>query len=511
MNKEDPVLTHQDCPECNHKGCFSIWADGGYFCQSCGHKPKPEERRMTRGPRPYTLDSLTEESRPYRSISQKAVDKYGIKTTLDSDGKEVHRVYPYPHKNKYRKLPKDFKADGLNAGFSNNHLFGMDKFNAGSSKYITIVEGEDDAPSAYDMLGRQYPVVAIPGSSVSKDLLKNCHDYLDSFEQIVVASDGDDAGEKAATILAAAFPNKVYRVKLTTRNDPNEYLEHGEQKDFKYAWINRSKYVPEFDTSTSEQFISLLDEEDSTYVPTGIQEYDEKHLGLFRGHVTLFQAPEGTGKTELIHYLEHHFIVNHPSVPFATCHLEESKMRTALAWVSYDLQKNVTRKDLITDRKEVEESLKKLTSSEDTHLFSIGTDEDPLVLLDRIKYYVNVCGCEYVFIEPIQDLAQQYSGNESTERFLSKIAVNLARIASDLNVGIVMIGHENDEGQISDCRKLSKQASVVVRLERDISNPDEDIRNTTTLMSKKNRPSSFVGYGGQVKFDADSFTLKEVL
>ena len=92
---------------------------------------------------------------------------------------------------------------------------------------------------------------------------------------------------------------------------------------------------------------------------------------------------------------------------------------------------------------------------------------------------------------------------------MSKIAVNLSRIASELNIGIILIAHENDDGLVSDCRKLSKQASVVVRLERDIDNPDPIIRNVTTLKSKKNRPSSFVGYGGQVYFDEPTFTLKE--
>lgn len=516
LNKEPPIATHQDCPSCGHQGCLTVWANGSMKCHSCGdpslHKPNSTGGTIMHKEAPPHMEDTTvytEKKESYRSIPKSAVDKYGITTSYNDKGEAVRRVYPYPHKSKYRHLPKDFSK---NRGFTTDHLFGMDKFNAGSSKYITIVEGEDDVPSAYTMLGERSPVVGLPGAGISSALLKNCKEYLDSFEQIIVATDNDEAGINAANKLASVFPNKVYKVPFTKHNDPNEYLVAGDESDFKFAWINRTKFVPEFDISTPDAYLKLLREgDDDEYIPTGIQEYDDKHLGLFQGHFTLFTAPEGTGKTELFHYFEHHLIKNYPDVPFASCHLEETQRRTTLAWASYDLDKNVTRKDLIKDMDEVEKSVEKMTKGEQVHLFKIGTDEDPMVLIERINYYVEVCGCKYVFIEPIQDLAQQYHGPESTERFLSKIAVNLARLASEKNVGIVAIAHENDEGLVSDCRKLSKQASVLVRLERDIENADEDVRNTTTLRSKKNRPSSFVGYGGQIKFNSDTFTLKEII
>lgn len=494
--------THATCPDCGHHGCLTVWANGGSHCHSCGAK---------KGPAGFSLGEVSEETfskviKEYRNLHKKAVDKYKI-YTLQNESGEYARLYPYPHNTKRRVLPKDFSD---NKGFTNDHLFGMDKFNAGSSKTITIVEGEDDTPAAWQMLGGTNPVVGLPGASISNALLMNCHGYLDSFEQIIVATDGDDAGEKAANRLAAVFPNKVYRVHLTLHNDPMEYLKNKDVAQFRDAWFHRSKYVPDFDTNTPEQFVKVLREmKDDEFVPSGIGAFDKEHLGLFQGHVTLFQAPEGTGKTELFHFFEYHMMTNYPDVPFASLHLEESKKRTILGWASYHLSKNVTRMDLIEDLNEVEEAISDITANENAHLFSLGTDEDPMNLLDRIKYYATVCGCKYIFIEPIQDLAQQYYGPENTERFLSKVAVNLARMATELNIGIVLIGHENDEGLISDCRKLSKQASVVVRLERDIENPDDTVRNTTTLWSKKNRPTSFVGYGGQMLFDPSTFTMEE--
>lgn len=824
------LVSHGTCPSCGHKDCYSEWESGGSHCHSCGEQTKGK----TSDSNPLADSHKTSLSK-YRDLNQQVIDKYQVSTHFDSEGKEFKREYSYPHMSKFRVLPKDFTK---NFGFKADHLYGMDKFNAGSSKNLTIVEGEDDTHAAWQMLGGTTPVVGLPSATISADLLKKCHDYISSFDSIIIATDNDDAGDKAASRLAAAFYDKnVYRVQLTKYNDPMEYLQNKDVNEFKFAWANKVKFVPDFDTSTPDGYLKLIEEEDDDeYIPTGFIDYDREHLGLFQGHVTMFLAPEGTGKclhpdqrvllssgksspakdvkkgmrllgpdgtsrivlsttsgqegmyqitptkgtpwvcnashilslvhsvtgevtnisvkeylkespdfkrhnlqyranlinsfdhlntkgvydpyvvgaylgdghthrcavslgpkkketmdylvsyfkdhgykinlvpstgctevqvsngwkrdsfwsyikefveeerkvpedykfshyqeralllaglldtdgsissksgaeitqksnqlaedicfiarslglaaykkekivsgktyyrvsisgnlkdtiptkrlvfsdrlqkkstlrtgikvtplgegsycgftldgdslflledftvthnTELFHYFEHHLIKNHPDVPFATCHLEETKRRTLLGWVSYDLNKNVTRKDLIRDPAEVNASVQRLTENEQAHLFKIGTDEDPLVILDRIKYYANVCGCKYVFLEPIQDLAQQYYGPDSTERFLSKIAVNLARIASELGIGIVLIGHQNDEGLVSDCRKLSKQASVVVHMVRDMEAKDPIEKNTTRLYSKKNRPTAHIGFAGELLFNPDTFTIKE--
>lgn len=451
---------------------------------------------------------LTQVTKQVRGVPAEVCEVYGVTVAVGEEGDVAH-IYPYPHASKIRVLPKDFSK---NSGMKNDYLFGMDKFNAGSSKAITVVEGEVDALSAYEMLGRKWPVVALPGASISRGLLKQCHDYLNSFQQIVVCSDADDAGEKAATTLARTFPNKVYRVSMTTHNDPNEYLQAGSKSDFLYAWINRSKYVPEWDTNTSEQFLRILDEgQDSVYIPTGISDFDRLGLGLMQGHLTVFDAPEGVGKTELMRKLEYNLIENHPDVPFAFCHLEETNMRSILGLASYKLGKNVTRRELFQDnQEEVREAIRQMTEKENMHQFSIGTDEDPMVLVERIKYYANVCGCKYVFFEPIQDLAHQRNSEDgTTEQFLSKLSVQLSRTAAETGVGIITIAHQNADGDIRDCKLIGKQASVRVSLQRDMQAVDEETKNTTDLTFMKNRPVGPVGFAGQLIFDLDSFTLSE--
>jgi len=94
-------------------------------------------------------------------------------------------------------------------------------------------------------------------------------------------------------------------------------------------------------------------------------------------------------------------------------------------------------------------------------------------------------------------------------RLLSELSTKLARLATELGVGIVSIAHENDDGQIRDCRMIGKRASVVIKLQRDKLAEDIDTKNTTHILVDKNRPVGPTGYGGMLEFHPESFTLSE--
>lgn len=457
----------------------------------------------------YKPETEYEEVRKeYRGIKKEAIDKYEIGTSKSLEtGEDIRRVYPYPHKDKYRILPKDFSK---NLGFTTDHLFGMDKFNAGSSKYLTIVEGEEDAPSAYQMLGHKLPVVALPGAGVSHKLLQNCHEYIDSFQCIVLCTDNDKAGDTAADKIASAFPNKTYRVKLSKHNDANAFLEAGDAEEFVWAWRNtKEKYVPAGIFNTPDQFKGILkDKEVNTYVPTPIEELNDSIKGIMKGHLTVITAPEGQGKTELLRALEYQ-VLKTTDMKIAALHMEESKRTFLLALACYEMNENVRDPDTTVPDGVIEEVIENLTKDERLFLFDFNVDDDPLHILDKVRYFSEACDCDFIFIDPIQQLAYGKDRDSSEERTLSQIAVQLEKLATQFNIGIVLTTHVNDEGQIRSSRMIGKAASVRIDLKRDHLNKDPEIRNTTTLTVSKNRPTSQTGYGGQVLFDPDTFTIRE--
>lgn len=505
---DKPIKTHQTCPECGHHGCLSIWSDGGMKCHSCGYT-KGSGKTGDDGAY-YGIDPNIKTSKhvPYRNLDLDVVKLYDIKTGFDASGTEVRREYLYPHGTKTRYLPKDFSK---NRGFKANRLFGMDKFPTGSSKTITITEGEDDAPAAYQMLNKRSPVVSLPGAGISSDLIQECSDYLNGFEQIVVCTDNDKAGESAAKRLATAFPNKVYLCRMSEYKDPQEFLEAGKQREFFFMWNNRKKHVPADFWNTPDQFTDILNKTTTQeFIETPISELNSVTSGLAKGHLTVITGPEGQGKTEVLRFFEHHILKNHPDKVIGVLHMEESRKTCLESYACYELGENIRNPHHKVPRKDIDKAITDLTKNHNLWLFDFHIDEDPLAILDKVRYLTVACECDFIFIDPIQQLAYGKQRDQSEEQTLSQISVQLERLATELNVGIVMTTHVNDDGQTRSSRMIGKSASVRIDLNRDHMNPDEDIRNRTRLSVSKNRPTGTTGYAGDLLFDPKTFTISEV-
>jgi twinkle protein len=488
--------THQNCPSCGHKDCLTEFSNGNTFCHSCGHT-------TVTGSNVEYLSIFKE----HRKVPVSVQKFYNSQTIVDKKNNYAGRVYNYPHRPKFRWGDKDFTK---NSGFTNDHLFGMDKFNSGSKTTITIVEGEEDALAAYYMLGSKEAVVALPGSSVSHNLLKNCKEYLDSFKSIVLVPDNDDAGQKIIEPFTTLFPNRVYVVKLDKHKDPCDFLSNGDEKDFLWAWRNRQKCVPPNIYNTEEQFEEILaDKTINSYIETPCEFLNDTIKGLMTGHLYLVTGKEGQGKTEVLRYLKHHILKNHSHINVASSFMEESKQNSLKTLACYELGENVRDPETKVDDKDILKSVKNLLHNNQLYLFDLTEDQDPLILLEKIRYLATACNVKYFFIDPIQQLAYDSNNVMSVEQTLTKLIVKLENLVTDLDICVVISSHVNDEGETRSCRMIGKSCSVRLDLERDHMNVDEDIRNTTKVFCSKNRPTSKTGLAGILKFNLDTFTITE--
>ena len=524
-------LPHQPCPYtfCGSSDAFCWNTEHRYGqCHSC-HNAYPSKGKMSKlfdwVPETYPLKEkrvlqVIENLNPKeetgywkyvgsRKVTAKTMEFYGVKTYVEDDLPTKH-TYVYPDGScKTRFFPKEFATSN---GFKSDKLFGMDKFPAGSAQAVTITEGELDAMSGFQMMGSKYPFVSLPSATPNKKLLENCKEWLGSFKKIYLSLDADDKAEKFAVALMNLFPNRVYKVPHDVYKDANDFLQDDATEQYSKAWFNAGLYTPDNIYATEEDFLELLhDTPDHTYVPTGIVGLDEKILGVMQGHFTVIKAPTGIGKSEFMRYLEYNFIKNYPEIRFATWHLEETKLRSLLGVVSYYLNDNLTRKDLINEKDrlaDVEKAIKYITHNTGYMQFHLREEDGPDELIEQIRVLTQVYGCKYIFFEPIQDVVT-VSSDESKEAILADLSVRLSKLAADLNVGIVTIGHTNDNGDFKYCRMIGQRASVIIDLERDKEATDLIERNTTRLVVKKNRPCGLEGNAGELLFDGDTFTLKE--
>jgi hypothetical protein len=518
-------LSHQPCPyeDCGSSDAFKWWGnDGNGYCHSCsGNYPKDNRRLFSWAKEKYPTmekdgyDNLRSMIRPvptsqktykeYRGITAQTMQEFDVVTD------DFTQEYTYPSGGKKVRMLAD-KKFFTKDGFKGDELFGMNLFPAGCSKFVTITEGEVDAMSAWQMLKSNWttPVVSLPSATPSKKLWENCKEWLDSFEKIILSVDKDDAGNALADRMSRLFPNRVYRVDHGTYKDANDFLQAGKAQDFKSSWWKPTKHTPENIINTADQFLKLYeDTPEHVYVPTGIQALDDKILGLMQGHFTMFKAPTGIGKTELMRYLE--FQMLQRGIPIATWHLEETKLRSLLGLASYQLNDNVTRRDLIDDKgmdQQVRQAIVDLTKGENLYQFYLQDGQGADELCDQIRFFSQACDCKFVFFEPIQDVI---TGTEdSKEAELANLSVRLSKLAAELNIGIVSIGHTNENGDFKYCKMIGQRASVIVNLHRDKESDDMEERNTTYLKIEKNRPSSEEGYAGKLRFNYDTFTLREV-
>jgi len=442
-----------------------------------------------------------------RGIQEYTMRDYNVMTYDD------RQEYVYPSGGiKVRNL--DQKAFYAKDGFKGDELFGMNLFPAGCSKMVTITEGELDALSAAQMLKSQYtnPVVSLPSATPSKKLWENCKEWLDSFEKIILSVDTDDAGNALADRMARLFPNRVYRVQHGEYKDANDFLQAGKEREFKNLWWKPVKHTPENILNTSDEFLKLYtDTPEHTYYPTGIQALDDKILGLMQGHFTVFKAPTGIGKTELMRYMEYSMLQQ--GIPIAAWHLEETKLRSLLGLVSYEIGDNLTRRDLIEEKGAdslVREAIVNITKDENFYQFYLGDGQGTDELIDQIRFFSQACDCKFVFFEPIQDVVVGTS-DESKEAMLADLSIRLSKLAAELNVGIVTIAHTNENGDPKYCKMIGQRASVIIDLNRDKEADSIEERNTTYLKVEKNRPCSEEGLAGMLRFSTDTFTLREII
>ena len=517
-------IGHQPCPmvSCGSSDAFSWNTDGFGKCHACnqGYPTKRETFSWAKEKYPVGDKMAVAEFTPKR-IESPTEGRYLAMRGITASTMEDFKVYTYEDRQEYvypsggikvRRL--DEKAFYAKAGFKGDELFGMNLFTAGCSKRVTITEGELDALSVAQMLKGSYinPVVSLPSATPSKKLWDNCHEWLNSFSEIVLSVDNDEAGNAVADKIAKMFPNKVYRVDHSKFKDANDFLKAGAGAEYKSSWWNARKYTPENVLNTSEQFLSLYhDTPEHQYVPTGIQALDDKILGLMQGHFTVIKAQTGIGKTEVMRFLEFNLLQR--KVPIAAWHLEETKLRSLLGLVSYQLSDNLTRRDLIDEKgaeDRVVQAIKDLTKDELFYQFYLGDGQGADDLIDQIRFFSQAAGCKFVFFEPIQDVIAG-SSEESKEQMLADLSIRLSKLAAELNVGIVTIAHTNENGDTKYCKMIGQRASVIIDLQRDKDADTLEERNTTHIRVEKNRPCSEVGSAGKMRFNSDTFTLREVI
>lgn len=423
----------------------------------------------------------------------------------DSVPKEIH--FRYPHGTKIRGFgDKTFRSVG---DMRQPQLFGQDLFPAGSARAITVYEGEPDALSGYQLLGK-YPSVSVRSASTAKTDCSAQYDYLNSFEQIYLCFDADEAGQQAVREVANLFDfNKVFHVKMEPYKDANEFLQKKEGALFTKLWYNAKRFLPDNIIASYAEIDGILDEKlAEPHAPMPFPRLQQMTYGMFPGQAILIKALEGIGKTEIMRAFEY-TTLKETDHNVGVLHLEEPKDRSIKGLVGYHMGQPVHLPDSMVELDHVKKVYRELTRRDNrVHFYKHFGSSDPDDILGAIRFLGGACGCKLIFLDHISIVVSGIE-NDDERKKLDYISTQLKMMAEALGFTLVYVSHVNDDGLTRGSRNISKVADLVIMLNRNLTSPDPVERNTTFVTVEKNRFAGRTGPAGKLIFDPTTFRLEE--
>jgi len=480
----------------------------------------PTERHTTiTHSKPVTAIPETFKSLSDRGISANTAKKFGVTFVGDS-----RHIYPYfddeGHHvaNKQRQPDKQFAIEGK---WQAAGLFGQQLFEPAEAKFITITEGECDAMAAYEMLGSRWPVVSVKGASSAQADVAKSFEYLNSFENIVICFDRDEAkkrpdgsdfypGQEAAKAVAGMFePGKVKM--FTPRDgfkDANDYLLAGKGDVFSKQWWQAPTVQPDglkLGSDMWEEISQPKNFETVNYPWDGLQRMT---YGIRLSEFVVVTAETGIGKTSILKEIEHYLLKN-TTRGIGLLHLEEPNSDTALGLMSITANKPLHLPDVraAVDNDELKSYFTDTIDTNRVVIWDHFGSNSIYEILAKVRHMHNL-GCKYIVLDHLSIVVSDQSGDERKQ--LDEISTKLKTLCMELNIAVIAVIHQNRNGQIRGTAGVEQLANIVFKLYRDKTDINEWRRNVTKIVVEKNRFSGKTGPACWLWYNEGSGRLVEL-
>lgn len=520
---------HLPCPnpECGSSDAYSIQDNGWGHCFSCGKNVPPGNFAPVevekKEPVSKDFTPLVEYAAPFpvRGFTKETVHRYRVQIGgeyTSPSGKTLEALAKYPlfspsgdHVgNKVRFEGKRFAIEG---DLSSAGLFGRHAFPAGSAKTITIVEGQDDALAAFQMNGGKYPVVSIHSAATALADVKKDFEYLNSFENIVIALDNDEPGKKAAKQIASAG-FQLGKVKiLTTRKfkDANEYLLNKETEAYMREWWQAPVYRPDGLKLGSDMWDEIIHRKESFTTKYPFEGLNNKTFGIRLSELVTVTADTGVGKTSVLKHIEHQLLtapeIKEKNYGVGFLHLEEPNGDTALGLLSVHDSKPYHLPTTERDPEELRRAYDDLLNTDRVVIWDHFGSNTVDAVLDKVRHMVAL-GCKYIVLDHLSIVVSDQSGDERKQ--LDEITTKLKTLTMELDIAVIAVIHTNRQGQIRGTAGVEQLSNIVMRLERDKTARDEWRRNITKVTVEKNRFCGFTGPAAYLWYNPETGRLTEL-
>ena len=541
-NDINRVVSRVPCPSCRERGedtkgdNKAVYADGHGYCFSCStyfpsqeqdnYQPQQEVSTMHTGlvePR-GTISEIRD-----RKISKSICEKYGVKLAFNQEAEVIAHYYPYYDKDTHELIgykERHVKTKGFNIIGTNRNagLFGQDSFKSGQ-KYITITEGEIDALSISEMFDGKYAVVSVKnGASAAYRDIKENLEFVESFDNIVICFDQDEAGKKAVKEIQDLFtPGKLKICKLPLK-DANEMLLANRIKDFTECWWNAKEYTPVGIVRGSDTWDYVNKNKDVRTVLYPWKGLNEVTYGFRQRELVTITSGSGMGKTSVVKELEAH-ILNVTDDNLAIIHLEEDIDRSVKGLMSIEcnLPIHIPKYEELLSEEEEKVLWQKAVGDKNVffydHFGSMSEDS----LLNVIRTFAKSYDCKWIVLDHLSIVISEQDGILDERKAIDAIMTKLRKIVQETGIGLFLISHlrrpqgkaheEGGQVSLSELRgsaAIAQLSDMVFGLERNQQAEEESERNTTTVRVIKNRFCGLTGKACQLMYNKDTGRLGEI-
>lgn len=489
---------HTNCEKCGSSDANAVYSDGTTYCFSCGVPSGGKGGNTKPSTSPFFSMDLMYQPLKSRSLTKKTCQKFGY--GISKYRGQPCQVAPFYRKgthvaNLIRLPDKEFRWTG---DAKKLEMFGQSHWDQGGRRLV-ITEGILDMLSVSQVFDHKYPVVSlINGVDSTESSLKDNLDFVESFDEIVLAFDDDDPGKKAVEAAVSILtPGKVKRALYNGHNDANAMLVAGEGGVLPKLLWQAAPYRPD-DIISGDELWEELNTPDELGYSLPYPKLSQIYKGFRKKELYLFTAGSGIGKSTVAKEICYHFRMHH-DLSLGVMSLEEGVKKATNGFIAID--QNVHVNDVYTLTSEQrKESFDKLVKDDKFHIYKHWGSTQIDNILNKIKFMALSLECDWILLDHISIIVSGSNEMQDNERKLIDLFMTKLRtLIEHTGVGVIAIVHlkrpPGDKGwtegrrvSLSDLRgsgALEQTSDGVVALERDQQGNNQNISIVRVL---KNRP-----------------------
>lgn len=445
----------------------------------------------------FSKDSLCAEGRVFLADRRLSIP-VAMKLGVGSHNGEIY--FPYVKngdivRTKFRsmadkkKMRFDLNSDGMKVDFK---MPFWNQQNWPTSDYLIITEGEFDC-IALSQLGASNCVSLPNGAGSVTSTFKNQYEYLQRFDEIYIAFDMDEPGEKAVQEAMKIIPPKKFRRIIFPEKDANEWIEKNpevEKSDLEHLMRNAKKIC-------TDEIVHFKDLPQTYFearecgVSTGWQGLDRIIGGIRQKELTVISADTGAGKTT--------FAIN------LLCNLlkEDPSGFWINSWeMDYEVIVRKVASVVLGSRFKTEhfsnDQVKAFTRWIQNHNAMINpkrSEADIQTLYKQIDMVSNVYGVKYVLLDHLDYISATSKEKEGHEK-IKEAVVAIHNMAMEFNVHIFLIAHPKQiqdstgkvkMGDLKGSAAIKQYADNIILLLNKAQESLSSLENRMEIMIPKNR------------------------